>query len=491
MSYLLNSVRWVVTRSARGTLQLLVATASLGVLGCGSSEPAAGDSGTGGLGGASASGGSAGLVGSGGASGVGGAAARGGSVGSGGTLAAGGSQSAGGSGLGGVLVGAGGSGAAGSGAGGSGAGGATTGSGGSTPQVGGAGVGGGSAGTGAAVGGATGSGTCVAGLKTADTCHPAEDTAPCVRSDRTCTCDAAAGLWLCVLDTGAGGTTGTGGATGSGGTIGSGGTGTGGLTATGGLSATGGLPDSGGAPGSGGKSSQDPVMHVFLLLGQSNMEGYAKAQSDDRVEDERVQVLGYDSCTSTGRQTDQWDVAAPPLHSCWNDAVGPGDSFGKTLAEKLPEGDTIALVPCAISGEKIETFMKAGGAKYSWIIDRAKLAQDAGGVIEGMIFHQGESNSGQSDWPNKVKTFVADLRTDLGLGNVPFLAGELAYDGGCAGHNTLINQLPGMLDGAYVVSAEGLLLDPADTQWHLHFGHDDTVKFGKRYAEKMIEALGW
>jgi hypothetical protein len=41
------------------------------------------------------------------------------------------------------------------------------------------------------------------------------------------------------------------------------------------------------------------------------------------------------------------------------------------------------------------------------------------------------------------------------------------------------------------VSSEGLNLDPADTQWHMHFGHDDTVELGKRYAAKMIEALKW
>jgi S1-C subfamily serine protease len=43
---------------------------------------------------------------------------------------------------------------------------------------------------------------------------------------------------------------------------------------------------------------------------------------------------------------------------------------------------------------------------------------------------------------------------------------------------------------AHVVSSEGLNLDPADTQWHMHFGHDDTVELGKRYEAKMSELLG-
>ncbi len=231
--------------------------------------------------------------------------------------------------------------------------------------------------------------------------------------------------------------------------------------------------------------------HCFLLLGQSNMAGYPKAQSSDKVEDPRVLVLGYDNNPSLGRVTDQWDVACPPLHETYQGAIGPGDWFAKTLIQKVPAGDTIGLIPCAISGEKIETFMKSGGSKYNWIINRAKLAQQKGGVIEGIIFHQGESNSGQSDWPNKVNTLVTDLRTDLNLGNVPFIAGELLYSGPCAGHNTLVNKLPSVVKNCYVVSANGLTQDPSDTQWRLHFGHDSQVEFGKRYAAKMIEALGW
>ncbi len=231
--------------------------------------------------------------------------------------------------------------------------------------------------------------------------------------------------------------------------------------------------------------------HCYLLLGQSNMAGYANAQASDKVEDPRVLVLGYDNNSALGRVTDQWDVACPPLHPAWLDAVGPGDWFGKSMIQKVPAGDTIGLIPCAISGEKIETFMKNGGTKYSWIINRAKLAQQKGGVIEGIIFHQGESNSGDTSWPGKVKTLVEDLRKDLNLGNVPFLAGELLYSGPCAGHNTLVNQLPSLITNCHVVSAQGLVQDPSDTTYRLHFSHDSTVELGKRYAEKMIEVLGW
>ncbi|MBN2341314.1 MAG: sialate O-acetylesterase [Deltaproteobacteria bacterium] len=233
-----------------------------------------------------------------------------------------------------------------------------------------------------------------------------------------------------------------------------------------------------------------PTFHVFLLLGQSNMEGWPKALDEDRGEDERVQVLGFDNCTRTGRKTDEWDVAAPPLHSCWNDGLGPGDYFAKTLVEVIPEGDTIGLVPCAKNGEAIETFMKDGGQYWQWIVDRAKLAQDAGGVIEGFIFHQGESNNMQSDWPSKVQAFIADLKSELGLGDIPFLPGELAQDGSCSGHNPLVHQLEGLIPNTHVVVSDGLHVDPSD-EWNVHFDHASQVTFGQRYAQTMIDALGW
>lgn len=238
-------------------------------------------------------------------------------------------------------------------------------------------------------------------------------------------------------------------------------------------------------------SASGPRFHLFLLLGQSNMSGYPKARPADLEENERIQVLGYDSCSATGRNYMEWAAAVPPLHECWTAAIGPGDYFAKTLLASIPPEDTIGLIPCAVSGERIETFLKEGGARYPWIMSRAQTALESGGVIEGILMHQGESNTGDPAWPAKVKSLVDDLRADLALGDVPFLAGELPYDGDSARHNTLVGQLPTLIDNAWVVSAEGLIVDPTDTQWNLHFDHDSQVTLGQRYADVMKSVLGW
>jgi hypothetical protein len=101
------------------------------------------------------------------------------------------------------------------------------------------------------------------------------------------------------------------------------------------------------------------------------------------------------------------------------------------------------------------------------------------------LFHQGESNDRQPDWVGKVQGLVSDLRSDLGLGAAPFLVGELYHEGCCPERNALIGELPTLIDDAHVVSAEGL--GGYDIY---HFDLAAQREFGKRYGQKMIEALG-
>lgn len=240
----------------------------------------------------------------------------------------------------------------------------------------------------------------------------------------------------------------------------------------------------------GGRVIVNGTFHVFLLLGQSNMVGFPQAREGDRVVDPRIRVLDLEHGASTWDQTYVWRHAAPPLHDRDQPAIGPGDYFARTLLPRLSGLDTIGLVPCAINGEKIATFLKWGGTKYSWIVARAKAAQRAGGVIRGMLFHQGESDAGDDRWPARVSALVADLRTDLELSDVPFLAGELAHWGSSKAHNRLVNQLPRAIPNAYVVSAHDLEVDPTDTHFNVHFDYASQVELGRRYAATMIEALG-
>jgi carbohydrate esterase-like sialic acid-specific acetylesterase len=248
----------------------------------------------------------------------------------------------------------------------------------------------------------------------------------------------------------------------------------------------------------------DPNFFIFLLFGQSNMEGVPQPEAEDRVENPRVKVMAYDNCAGLGRVYNEWYTASPPLHSCGL-GVGPGDYFGKALADAFPDA-TIGLVPNAIAGVDIDFFRKGvtsarrgefrippdnqRSTAYDMIIERARLAQEVG-VIKGILFHQGESDSGEPNrgqWVGKLQEIVADLKADLGLGDVPFLAGELLYNasGGCCGNslNPLIATLPTAIPNAFAISADGLANIDA-----FHFDLPGQREFGRRYGQTMIDAL--
>lgn len=251
--------------------------------------------------------------------------------------------------------------------------------------------------------------------------------------------------------------------------------------------------------GSGGSDmtgASDPQTQVFILFGQSNMWGVPNPQAEDLEINSRVEVLTTQACGS--HAVDQWVPAQAPLHGCVGQpggggqgpGVGPGDSFGKAIAEAFPE-DTILLVPNAIAGASIDVF-QPGESAYDSMLARSRMAQERG-EIRGILFHQGETDTGQATWPERVNTIVTQLRSDLGIGDIPFLAGELPYTGCCGGgHNPRIAELPAVVSNSYVVSADGLIglvPEAEDTFGNLHFDVVAQREFGERYAQVLQDAL--
>jgi lysophospholipase L1-like esterase len=132
-----------------------------------------------------------------------------------------------------------------------------------------------------------------------------------------------------------------------------------------------------------------------------------------------------------------------------------------------------------------------GGNPYAYMVEMAKLAQKDG-VIKGILLHQGESNTNDSLWPQKVKAIYNSLLNDLKLksASVPLLAGEVvnADQGGvCASMNKIIGTLPGVIPTAHVISSAGC----TDSRDNLHFNAEGYRKFGKRYAATMLSLMGY
>lgn len=129
------------------------------------------------------------------------------------------------------------------------------------------------------------------------------------------------------------------------------------------------------------------------------------------------------------------------------------------------------------------------GNPYARLVEMAKLAQKDG-VIKGILLHQGESNTGDTTWPQKVKGVYDNLLQDLNLkpNSVPLLAGEMVnadQGGACASMNKIIATLPNTIPKAHVISSAGCL-QRGDK---LHFTAAGYRELGKRYGQQMLSLL--
>ncbi len=252
--------------------------------------------------------------------------------------------------------------------------------------------------------------------------------------------------------------------------------------------------------------AQDPNFHIYLCFGQSNMEGQGTIESQDQSVDSRFRILQAVNCS--GKPQETWRTATPPLSRC-NTGLGPADYFGREMIKNLPSNIRVGVVHVAVAGSKIELFDKVNYASYvngeqQWmkdiiaqygnnpygrLVQLAKLAQKDG-VIKGILMHQGESNSGETAWPNKVRGVYQNLLTDLGLtaANVPLLVGQVvdaAQGGLCAAHNNIINNISNTIPTAHVISSSGCTA----VSDKLHFTSAGYRLLGTRYAQKMLTLL--
>ena len=253
----------------------------------------------------------------------------------------------------------------------------------------------------------------------------------------------------------------------------------------------------------------DPDFHIYLCIGQSNMEAGAKpAEQDMDFDDPRFSFMAAVDMPNLGRKKGNWYTAVPPICREGNN-MGPVDFFGRKMIENLPEKYRIGVINVSVAGAKIELWdkndykeyidkerdwMKAivsqyGGNPYLRLVELARIAQKDG-VIKGILMHQGESNTGDTEWANKVNHVYTNLLKDLKLNanEVPLLAGEVVQANGkgqCIRMNKQINDLPKTISTAHVVSSDGC----TNAKDNLHFDAAGYRLLGIRYAAKMLEIL--
>lgn len=232
------------------------------------------------------------------------------------------------------------------------------------------------------------------------------------------------------------------------------------------------------------RSQVDKKFDLYILIGQSNMAGRGPLTPE-------LQAAGNERVFMLDKQN-QWVLAKHPLHFDKPKvaAAGPGLSFGIAMAE-ADKTRKIGLVPCAVGGSPIENWSPGaydsatGTHPYDDAVVRIKAAMKDG-VVRGILWHQGESNSRPDRaqaYLDKLAELIQRMRALTGA-NVPFIAGEL---GQFRSNYSIINQqlalLPARVPRTGLVRSEGLT-HKGDTT---HFDGRSAEEFGRRYAVKMLE----
>lgn len=222
--------------------------------------------------------------------------------------------------------------------------------------------------------------------------------------------------------------------------------------------------------------------HIYLLMGQSNMCGRDTRQLASQVDNPKILAFNSDG---------KWVIARDPMFPMAG-RIEPGAGPGIPFAAKMLAADpkvTIGLVPCAVGGTQLRRWVK-GGDLYENALVQAKAAAE-NGVISGVLWHQGESDSEKMEtaeiYEARLKHMFSDLRADLKQPDLPIVVGEIGEfmdEKKFPGAETVrkaIKRMPKVVEHVGFVNSSGLK-DKGD---ELHFDADGSKQLGERFAKEM------
>lgn len=226
-------------------------------------------------------------------------------------------------------------------------------------------------------------------------------------------------------------------------------------------------------------------LHLYLLVGQSNMAGRGKVEEADRTPHPRIWMLN---------KANEWVPAIAPLHFDKPAAgVGPGLPFAQIMAE-ADTNIVIGLVPAAAGGSAMDAWQPGGyhdqtkSYPYDEAIRRAKIALQSG-TLKGILWHQGESDSKPelvAGYTAKLKILIQRFRKELSARKVPFVVGTLGdffvnRIPEAKEINAQLRALPQKVRRTACVEATGLV----DLGDKTHFDTASAHELGRRYAEAI------
>ena len=215
-------------------------------------------------------------------------------------------------------------------------------------------------------------------------------------------------------------------------------------------------------------------MGLYLLIGQSNMAGRAPISKKDEGVIERCFLLnGEDKFEPAKNPLNRYSTIRKGLNM---QKMNPGYSFSKAML-KEDSRMTVGLVVNAKGGSSIKQWTR--DAKfYQEALQRMKAAMEKG-ELKGVLWHQGETDHKDPEYLDKLKELVENLRKDLELPKLPFVAGQV---NNAKEVNDQIAKLSSEVPHTGVVKSEGLT---AMDRWH--FDTKSMKILGGRYAAEMLK----
>ena len=243
----------------------------------------------------------------------------------------------------------------------------------------------------------------------------------------------------------------------------------------------------------------DTHYSIYLLAGQSNMDGRAKKKDLtgdlDKYAKPHGHVLIHFASGGYKRKLRTSDGLIPLQPGCNEKPhqFGPELGFGHTLAVAKPK-QSIILVKVSEGGTTLHTAWNPetkNGLYHQLLATLEKTQKElkdhgATSEIAGLIWHQGESDSGGNHakkYGQRFKAMVDQLRRDTDTPKLPTVIGSICADN--PKYQTVIEQSKKLAESSPLIhftSSEGLTTHDAN----VHFDAPSQIELGQRLAKTLL-----
>ncbi len=165
--------------------------------------------------------------------------------------------------------------------------------------------------------------------------------------------------------------------------------------------------------------------HVFVVAGQSNTHFGEGFNPTIDISDPRIIQLGRNDNNLKLIATDQ------PLDHTTKDPerIGFDLTFAKQYLTLLSNPkDTVLIIP---AGQSATSFRfnnwNKNDPQYNDMIERINfvLSEFPNSHLDGILWHQGESDTGNVDFQINLDQFITDVREEINQPNLPFVLGGM------------------------------------------------------------------